>query len=323
MNIIFDIFKTQFKKRAASDENEKTFNDYYLRLTELAINAYEWYNLPDSVDERYLEMTLYTQGCILFFKDPALGLTVAKTAYGGELDIYALPEHRQAYAVNGYNKAFNAKNSVLIFNNRLRIPSMRSIELYARRLADLQRSIDVNVRAQKTPLLIKCSDKNKLTLKNLYAQYNGNEPVIYATKDFDGDPITSIKTDAPYVADRLHLLKRQMWNEAITFIGIESANTEKAERLITDEVTSNLGTAEAQRYTKLNARRDAARKINKMFGTKLDVDFRSNNTILDTTAEGKDKKDEDEETTIDAATYRSYQSNTGETRAFGQNGRND
>lgn len=255
--------------------NDKTYLDYYYRLTELAINMFEWKNLPPSVDERFLELTLYSTGMAIFFEDEVLSYLALTTTIGGNLDVYRIPTIRRAYATNGYNRELNNENSVLIFNNFLRQPSMLAIELYARRLYEIERTIDVNVKAQKTPVLIQGTEQQRLTLKNLYMQYDGNEPFIFGDKNLDLQGVKAISTQAPYVADKLEILKRQIWGEALTYLGIENANTEKRERLITDEVTSNLGSVEAQRYTKLNARRQAANRINEMFGLNIEVDFRA------------------------------------------------
>lgn len=262
-------------KWESSALNDKTYLDYYYRLTELAINMFEWKNLPPSVDERFLELTLYSTGMAIFFEDEVLSYLALTTTIGGNLDVYRIPTIRRAYATNGYNRELNNENSVLIFNNFLRQPSMLAIELYARRLYEIERTIDVNVKAQKTPVLIQGTEQQRLTLKNLYMQYDGNEPFIFGDKNLDLQGVKAISTQAPYVADKLEILKRQIWGEALTYLGIENANTEKRERLITDEVTSNLGSVEAQRYTKLNARRQAANRINEMFGLNIEVDFRA------------------------------------------------
>ena len=151
---------------------------------------------------------------------------------------------------------------------------MLDVEMYARRLYEIERTIDVNVKAQKTPILIRATENQRLTMKNLYMQYDGNEPFIFGDKQLDMDGIKVLKTDAPYVADKLNILKRQIWNEALTYLGIENSNTEKRERLVSDEITSNLGGVAAQRFCRLNARRKAAEQINKMFGLNIQVDFR-------------------------------------------------
>lgn len=260
----------------SAELNNKTYIDYYNRLMELALNVFEWENLPPSVDERFLELTLYEMGYCLYFNDEIIGNLALTCTIGGRLDVYRIPVMRRAYAVNGYNKMCSAKDSVLIYNNYLHTPTQLTIELFARRLYEIERAIDVNVKAQKTPTLILSSEQQRLTMRNLYMQYDGNEPFIFGDKNMDIDGIKSLKTDAPFVADKLENLKHQIWNEALTFCGIENSNQDKKERLVSDEVGSNYGNIEAQRNVMLNARKQAVKKINSMFGTNIDVHFRSN-----------------------------------------------
>lgn len=265
------------KRRWQSAElNNKTYSDYYNRLMELALNVFEWENLPSSIDERFIELTLYEKGYCLYFNDEIIGNLALTCTIGGQLNVYRIPLLRRAYAVNGYNKMCSAKDSVLIFNNYLHTPTQLTIELFARRLYEIERAIDINIKAQKTPTLILSSEQQRLTMKNLYMQYDGNEPFIFGDKNLDIEGIKSLKTDAPFVADKLEILKHQIWNEALTFCGIENSNQDKKERLVSDEVGSNYGNIEAQRNVMLNARKQAVKKINSMFGTKIDVHFRSN-----------------------------------------------
>lgn len=265
------------KRRWKSAElNNKTYIDYYNRLMELALNVFEWENLPPSVDERFLELTLYEMGYCLYFNDEIIGNLALTCTIGGRLDVYRIPVMRRAYAVNGYNKMCSTKDSVLIYNNYLHTPTQLTIELFARRLYEIERAIDVNVKAQKTPTLILSSEQQRLSMRNLYMQYDGNEPFIFGDKNMDIEGIKSLKTDAPFVADKLENLKHQIWNEALTFCGIENSNQDKKERLVSDEVGSNYGNIEAQRNVMLNARKQAVKKINSMFGTNIDVHFRSN-----------------------------------------------
>lgn len=254
--------------------NNRTYLQYYNRLLELAINMYEWKNLPDSVDERFLELTLFSDGMAVFFRDEILGELCLQCMIGGELDVYRIPIDRTAYATNGYQMRLNNQNSVIIFNNYTHTNSMLDVEMYARRLYEIERTIDVNVKAQKTPLIVRATENQRLTMKNLYMQYDGNEPFIFGDNNLDMDAIKVLPTNAPYVADKLNILKRQIWNEALTYLGIENSNTEKKERLVSDEVNSNLGGVAAQRFCRLNARRKAADQINKMFGLNIEVDFR-------------------------------------------------
>ncbi|MBO7691143.1 MAG: hypothetical protein J6T10_00735 [Methanobrevibacter sp.] len=267
------------KKKTFFDEsltkNMKTYYEYLDRLTELAISMFEWKNLPENIDERFLELTLFTDGQAVFFKDEELDDYLAlQVATNGGFNVYRIPLRRRAYAVNGYQKQLNIEDSVIIYNNMLRRNSIRTVKLYAERLANLDRIIDVNANAQKTPVLVQGSDQQKLTLLNVYKEYDGNAPVIFGYDSLDLNALTVLKTDAPYVADKIYQLKTQTWNECLTYLGISNLNIQKKERLVADEVVRNQGGTIASRYSRLNARRQACEQINKMFGLEIEVDYR-------------------------------------------------
>ena len=275
--------------------NTGTFRQYYNRLVELALSMFEWKNLPDTVDPRFLELCLFTDGQVVFFNDPDLGYLTLQNACNGNFNVYRIPVKRRAYAVNGYQRDLDDKNSVIIFNNYLHTNSQLDATMYARRLSELDRAIDVNANAQKTPVLIKCDETQKLIMQNLYMQYQGNMPFIFADKSLNTNALTVLKTDAPYVCDKLYTLKTQIWNEALTYLGISNINIQKKERLITDEVTRNQGGTIASRYSRLNARRDACKQINAMFGLDMWCDYREDYQEI---TFGKDS-DKDEEESID------------------------
>ena len=260
--------------------NNATFRQYYNRLTELSISMFEWKNLPDSVDPRYLELTLFSDGQAVFFEDEVLGYLALQNTKSGKFNVYRVPTERRAYAVNGYQKELTDKDSVIIFNNYLHSNSRVDVEMFARRLYNLDRAIDVNANAQKTPVLIQCDETQRLTMLNLYKKYDGNEPFIFGDKNLNPNAIKTLKTDAPYVADKLYQLKTQIWNEALTYLGISNINITKKERLITDEVTRNQGGTIASRYSRLEARRDACKQINKMFGLDIWCDYREDYQAL-------------------------------------------
>lgn len=261
--------------------NNGTYRQYYNRLVELAISMFEWKNLPDTVDPRFLELTLFTDGQAVFFKDEELGYLALQNAMNGDFDVYRIPVNRRAFAVNGYQRKLTNKDSVIVYNNYLHTNSQLDADMFARRLYNLDRAIDVNANAQKTPVLIKCSQEERLTLLNIYKQWDGNEPLIMGDKGLNTNAMTVLKTDAPYVCDKLYQLKTQIWNEALTYMGISNINVQKKERLITDEVTRNQGGTIASRYSRLNARRDACKKINAMFGLEIWCDYREDYQTVD------------------------------------------
>ena len=267
------------KKRTFFDDSALMNNTEYLyyleRLTELAISMFEWKNLPDTVDQRYLELHLFDKGQVVYFDDDVIGNMCLDVATQGRMNVYGYPVRRRAYSsFNNYQKQLDDTNSVIIYNNYLRTNSVMQMKLYARRLWNLDRIIDVNANAQKTPILIQADEKQRLTMLNVYKEYDGNSPVIFGDKNLDVKGLKVLNTGAPYVADKIYQLKTQVWNEAMTYLGISNINIQKKERLITDEVTRNQGGTIASRYSRLQMRRDAVDKINKMFGTKIEVNYR-------------------------------------------------
>lgn len=265
--------KTNFEESLSM--NNYTYMQYAYRLMELSISMFEWKNLPEGVDERFLEMVLFTDGHAVFFKDDELGDYLAlQCLINGKLNVYRIPIKRRAFAVNGYQKQLTDKDSVIIFNNMLHTNSWLDVKMFAKRLYNLDRIIDVNANAQKTPILIKGNEQQRLTLTNLYKEYDGNAPVIFADKSLDMNALQVLSTQAPYVADKIYQLKTQIWNEALTYLGISNVSFQKRERMVSDEVTRSQGGTVASRYSRLNARRQACEQINKMFGLNIECDFR-------------------------------------------------
>lgn len=253
--------------------NNITFQYYLDLLQQLAISRFEWKNLPKTVDERYLELTLFFDGFAVFFEDEVLGSLALKAMINGRYNLYDIPIRRIAYANNGYRRNLNSKNSVVLFNNMIHTPAYDTVLLFARRLANLDRIIDVNCNTQKTPVLIECDENERLTMQNAYQQFDGNAPVIYGKKGIK-DGLTVLKTDAPYTADKLYELKSKIFNEALTYLGIVNVNENKRERMITDEVVRSMGGAMMMRESVLTARKQACEQINDMFGLNISVEFK-------------------------------------------------
>lgn len=286
--------KTNFWESAVM--NNATYIQYYNRLIELSIAMFDWTGLPDTIDPRFLELTLFKYGQAVFFEDEVMGYLALTNAVQGGFDVYGYPVASRAYSpYNNYQKNLTLDDSVIIYNNYLRTPSSLDVEVFAKRLYNLDRVIDVNANAQKTPVLIKCAETQRLTMKNLYKEFDGNSPVIFGDNGLNDANFTVLSTEAPYVADRIYQLKTQIWNEALTYLGISNINVQKKERLITDEVSRNMGGVIASRYSRLNARQNACEKINKMFGLNVWCEYRDDYRELDEELEEVNEDDDEQE----------------------------
>lgn len=275
--------------------NNLTYTQYVNRLTELSISMFKWDGLPDTVDERYLELHLFLNGSMVYFKDDVIGDLCLDCMPHGQLDVYGNPILRRAYSgYNNYNKLLKYTDSVIIWNNLMRTNSVLDVQMFARRLYNLDRIIDVNTNAQKTPVLVQGTEKQRLTLLNVYKEYDGNSPVIFGDTNIDLNSLKVLQTGAPYVSDKLYELKTQIWNEALTYLGISNVSFQKKERLISDEVMRSQGGTVASRYSRLTTRQKAAKEINKMFGTSITVDYREDFQVPDVDGDVKEGGEEGE-----------------------------
>ena len=222
--------------------NDLTYIDYLDRLRMLATSLFTWKNLDKIAGigaSRFLEQSLYDYGRACFVNDNEVGYLALCVNPSDTLNVYRLPTEVNAWSI-GYNKTFAFDDVVYIMNNEIEKPTSQILQLFANRLYETERTIDVNLLAQKTPILIEGDTKTILTLKNVYMQYSGNTPFIFGNKQFDiSNKLNVLKTDAPYIIDKLDVHKGRIFNEALTVMGIDNANTDKRERLITDEVESN------------------------------------------------------------------------------------
>ena len=264
---------------ASLGENKISWNNYTYRLYEMAMSRGFWSGMPDTIDVRYLEQVLITRGAAVFFYDDVLGYLCLPVTLAGTLDVYGNPREFVAISDMGYNRRLNINNSVIIYNNYLRTPNIFDIKYYADRLYQYDRIIDVNINAQKTPILIKADQNEILTMKNVYQKYDGNQPIIYGQKTLADDSLTVLKTDAPWVADKIYDLKAKIWNEALTQLGIPNSDTTKRERMIKDEVLTAQGAVIATRNSPEKMRQIACEKINKMFD--LDIWYQFDSIDID------------------------------------------
>lgn len=260
--------KTKTERQVAELMNNATFVDYLNKLKMIATSLFTWENLDKLCGfgaSRFMELSLYEFGKASVITDPELGNLVTHVNTAGKVNTYDLPTRVQCYSVT-YNKQYNMSDIIYVQNNITETPTIFAMQLVAMRLYEIQRAIDTNVKAQKTPVLIETSTKDQLTMKNVYSQYDGNVPFIFGRKSTDlKGAINVLKTDAPYVADKLTLLKHDLLNEAMTSLGINNANQDKKERLVESEVSANDEMVAYFFNCFYKTRQDAVNRINEKY----------------------------------------------------------
>jgi hypothetical protein len=278
--------RTRTELKDAVLVNNATYTDYLERFKKIAMSIFEWTNLPDSMDARYIEKCLYYLGSAGLLHTEEYGFINTKATSAGDFNIYGLPtmiqcysysfnEQRRLYSgLTGQDNDINSE-AILVMNNWERVPTASTIELFALRLYEAERACDVNIKAQKTPVLLLIDENQRLTMRNLYEQYDGNTPVIFGDKNqLSMDSIKAVKTEAPFVANDIMLYKKEIWNEALTFLGVNNLS-EKRERLISDETNTNNELINLNLMSYLAPRKLACKQFNEKYGMNIDVKVRS------------------------------------------------
>lgn len=268
--------------------NNQTYIDYLERMKKICLSMFDWQNLPPSMNARFIEMCLFYNGQAALLYSDEYGYINTMAADGGYINIYGLPteiqcysyrfnERRSLYTVDtGEEKG---KECILVMNNYERVPTSATISLFAYRLAEAQRTADVNIKSLRTPILITTDQKQYFTLKKMYEEYDGNTPAIFADKNvITPDALKAIKTDSPVLLDDIMNYKVQIWNEFLTFMGLQNL-AEKKERLISSEVDSNNEVINMNLQSLLIPRKEACRQFNEKYGLSgdkaIDVKVRS------------------------------------------------
>ena len=275
--------------------NDDTYYDYLERLKKIAISMFEWVNLPESCDPRYLELCLYYLGQAALLKNDDGIFINTKACSAGKINIYELPTEINCYSVeysvhkkmydgfkfNDINKIDPMDYCVYILNNQNMQATAPTLELFAYRLYLAQRTADTNISVNKMPFIVAVNENQRLTMENLINQVDENRPAVFGTKELAStikEDIRVLPTNPPFIADKLNDYKKEIWNEALTFLGINNLN-EKKERLITDETNSNNELINLNLQSYLAPRKEACKQFNQLFGFEgdkaIDVKVRS------------------------------------------------
>lgn len=277
-------YRQNYKFSDTALVNDATYFDYLQRLKKIALSIFEWVNLPKSMNARWIERCLYYNGKCAFLKDKKLGFINTGAASSGYINIYGIPTKINCFSFNyntirttytGLPEGLSEKQMeqqkdegcILVMNDWECIPTASTLELFALRLYEAERTMDVNIKSQKFPTMVIVDEKQRLMMENLYSQYNGNKPFIFGDKEqLGGDILRSINTGAPYVIDKITEYKKEIWNEALAFLGVNTISLEKKERLITDEANANNEMINLNLQSYLAPRLQACKEFNEKYG---------------------------------------------------------
>lgn len=255
--------------------NTDYYIHYYNLLQEMACATLHWEGLPVEIDRRFLNLTIFNRGLAVFFLDGDYDRYFATMGTpGGTVNMYQQPTRYMAYGAGEFHRLLTMDDCVPIWANYLRIPPAEAFRVYARQLADVRQTIDVQLQGHKMPTVVTCPESKRLTVKNLMMQWEGNEPVVYGTDTLmDGVSIDYLSSKAPYIIGNLYDHFRNVWCEAMSYIGVNNSPVDKPERVQSAEVASNNKAIEIQRLTRFDTLRMACEEINRRYGLEAWVDF--------------------------------------------------
>lgn len=251
-----------------------TYNYFMQRLKSIAVSCFDWDGLPETIRQQQLELSLLRKGRALFYYDDILERFLAmRCICSPPFDVYDEPVKRRAYANNGYQYEATNTDSVLIWDNYLHEDIWPTLSMFAKRLTNIEITKDLNLRAQKTPVMILCDDRQRLTMENLFMRIDMGTPVIYGSKNLDLESVKVLNLEAPYLVDKLQDEKINVLHEAFSFLGVGSMEIVKRERYITSEMQTSQESNVAQRANRLKSRVEAARLISEMYGLSVSVQY--------------------------------------------------
>lgn len=262
------------KRKDARWKNNREFYNWFVYLANLYLNAFEWKGLPETVNVRFLEETLFWDGKALFVDDPSMSYLALPCAGEGNMNVYWEYTKYRATS-NLYNRTFDADECVLMRENQIMYPPLFMIETWAAKVSDATRTIDVYAKTMKKPWLITCENDDKLTHKTLIEDIDDNELLVIGANRLGGESMKAYgNSQDGQGLMALWRHKHELLDECLTWFGINNANTEKRERLITSEVESNNQLIQLNIDTALDWRKKAAEDINDMFGLNVTVELK-------------------------------------------------
>ena len=258
--------------------NFMTYEMYKRQLLTLAENVFEFVNLPEFIDVSYLNKVLLRQGAIAFFKDEFISDSIIALPFRntGKLDVYGRPLTIEVYSNNGYSRTLKQGEFVIMYDNNGRYPLYLDIIQYAERIALLVRTIDINISQQKTPRFWKTKQEYEKSIKDMLENIDGFSESIITYNNIDLDDTELVLSPAPFVSDKIDVLKNNIWNEFLRLVGIANMQYTKKERNIKDEISAMQGGTIASRYSRFEPRKRAIEEINQKFDLDLEVRYYDN-----------------------------------------------
>lgn len=258
------------QREKASLTRERLLEAEYTRiLIELCANRFKWTGLPATVDVRYLELTILKHALSVFYYEPKYGRFVSMQ--GSPVGLSNMQDEPVSFTIprRGITELGGKKSrwqAVPIWGNYTRSSDMGLIAIFAQRLAQIDRTIEVNTKQARRPTVLVGNKNQRHTLTTINNQIDEGQAVIGISNGVDMEQIKAFDLGFnPQTIEQNHISRGRVWNQCMSLLGINNANQDKKERLVSDEVAANDEQVSAMKSVYLNARQHAAEEINRMF----------------------------------------------------------
>lgn len=251
-------------------------------LMQRAMSVYKW-EMPESWAADYFLYTLYCYGYLAIVNTDKYGVIPQMCGLKG-LDVFYRPTNAVITnpLIRGIVEPRIGTECVLIKLN----PDYRGIldlvAYYGDMLALCAETIGVNLMNSHVSTVFFTENKAMAeTFKKLYDQIASGNPAAVTDKKMlreDGKPLWDVFTQNVgnnFIAGDVWEIMRKLENAFDTAIGVPNANTEKKERLITDEVNANNAETISRAAMNLQYLQESCQKVREMFGINLSVNWRN------------------------------------------------
>lgn len=255
-------------------------NQLYLKIFSL----FTFENLPDTWDIDYLRDNLFRNGIMACVEKDGVNYCLS-CGYSG-INVYNKPTKALiSNTVLGTFERTIHEDCELLYINYLNghfLSCERIVNRYALLLAQCDGSLNVNlINSRVAHVFIGESDAQIKSYKKMYDEISNGKPCTFIKNSKNGTPLDNSKLDVlnvknTYVANDILLTKRTIMNEFLTEIGINNANTNKRERLVTDEVNANDEETNALLMLWKDTMSQCFDRINAMFNTNIKVKVNEN-----------------------------------------------
>ena len=287
-------------RKKAKYENDFVYNVVLNDLYNTALERYRFTGLPESVNERVLKEALLLQGTACFF-EYAGGVLCLGGMPSTDLNIYGEWKNYYIYGANGFNKTVelymkgaeevsfineginevttdeNIKGVMIREKYDFSIPFIKTVELYAKRIADVMRGLDVVVNHSKYPYIITCPDNLVATVNTMLKKAKeNNDQIVLSTGVFDADKIQIVplaNNSQGSIQTFMQLIEfyKNAFKEACGISNLTQNNFKKA-NLTTVETDNNEDYTQRQTDKVLECMQNDLNFVNKIFNLNIRVE---------------------------------------------------